>query len=198
MTTKTWALWMGVLLVCCSVLLGSALLLGTVTATAQDQSPAGAASWTAVVADVQAAISASPVKATAGDAAAASVRKPRATASFKKALSTAAEQAFKEKKITRWDLARVRLAIAMRPQALAEAQSCCAAEAYDAGLIPDAADGELDGFDWSSLLSFIQEFLPLILDIIKMITVSQYGPPPAALLHELQPAEWCQNLCMAA
>jgi hypothetical protein len=96
--------------------------------------------------------------------------KPRAaTKSFKNTLSAAAAQAHKDGTITRWQLARVRMAIAFRPDAMAEAQACCLDQAVNDGLMRSPGDGDLDGFDWTQLLAFIKELLPMILQIISIL-----------------------------
>lgn len=127
--------------------------------------PAG---WTDAKPVAAAAVSTQQAEVAAAEVAATNAGP---SASFRKTLSKAAEAAFREGKISRWDLARLRLAIALRPRAIAEAQACCASEAYNAGLIADASIGENYGFDWTNLLAFIKEFLPLILEIIKMFSV---------------------------
>ena len=57
--------------------------------------------------------------------AAAATKAPAATRAFKSALGNAAAQAFREGKITRWQLARLRMAIAFRHDVMAEAQGVC-------------------------------------------------------------------------
>jgi hypothetical protein len=97
----------------------------------------------------------------------------RVSRNFKAALQQAAEDACQAGEISRWELARVRLAIAFRPRAVAEVQGCVVDEACRAGKMSAdaaaAADG--DGFDWNALLEFIRNLLPLILEIIKIFSV---------------------------
>jgi hypothetical protein len=81
----------------------------------------------------------------------------------------AATQAFRDGQISRWQLARLRMAIAFRPEAMAEAQACVIDQAVQDGLILDAGPATKDGFDWSGLLAFLKEFLPMILQIIAML-----------------------------
>lgn len=102
---------------------------------------------------------------------AAADKAPTATRSFKTALEKAAVDAYKAKQISRWDLARIRMALTFRPQAMAECQSCVVDQACSDGLMrgPDAAFKE--GFDWNALLEFIKQLLPLILEIIKIFSV---------------------------
>lgn len=102
-------------------------------------------------------------------AAAAAAKTPAATKGFKTALGTAATAAFQEGKITRWQLARLRMAIAFRADAMAEAQACVIDQACSEGVIRSAGDAELAGFDWTSLLAFIKEWLPFILQIISVL-----------------------------
>jgi len=112
------------------------------------------------------------VYAVQADLAAAAAEKPAAaTKSFKSALDKAAVQAFKSKKISRWDLARIRMAIAFRPAAMAEAQACCIDQAVNDGVIRSGSDGAADGFDWTNLLAFLEGLLPLILELIKIFSV---------------------------
>ena len=94
---------------------------------------------------------------------------PTAIASrgFAKALKRAARQSYKDGEISRWDLARVNLAVFFRPEALAEIQECVIDEAESAGLFR-GKDMRDSGFDWSELLKFIEALLPLILKIISL------------------------------
>jgi hypothetical protein len=111
-----------------------------------------------------------PAPADQATAAAASDAKPAAaTRGFKKALGDAAGQAYRDGQISRWQLARLRMAIAFRPEAMAEAQACVIDQAVQDGLIGDAGPATRDGFDWSGLLAFLKEFLPMILQIIAML-----------------------------
>jgi hypothetical protein len=97
----------------------------------------------------------------------------RVSRNFKAALQQAAEDACQAGEISRWELARVRLAIAFRPRALAEVQGCVIDEACRAGkMAPQSAEAaEADGFDWAALLEFIKQLLPLILQIISIFSV---------------------------
>jgi hypothetical protein len=121
------------------------------------------------VPEVQVAIPASAYAAQAEAAAAAAAKTPAATRSFKAALSKAAEQAWKEGKISRWELARLRLAIVCRPQAIAEAQACVIDQACSEGRLASGAAAELDGFDWAQLIAFLKELLPFILQILSVL-----------------------------
>jgi hypothetical protein len=111
-----------------------------------------------------------PAPAEQAAAAAASDAKPAAaTRGFKKALGDAAGQAYREGKISRWQLARLRMAIAFRADAMAECQACVIDQAQQDGLIGDAGPAQLDGFDWTNLLAWLKELMPLILQIIGML-----------------------------
>lgn len=99
---------------------------------------------------------------------AAADRPAAATRSFKAALSSAAAAAHREGKITRWQLARLRLAIAFRPDAMAEVQACVIDQGIQDGVLKDGADAVKAGFDWQRLLAFLQEWLPKILQIIAV------------------------------
>lgn len=94
-----------------------------------------------------------------------------ASASFRKTLSAAAERAYRDKQISRWDLARIRMAILMRPAAIAEAQACVLEDACQAGMIPVGAAGDVAAVDWSKILSFVISKLPDIIAIIKLFAV---------------------------
>jgi hypothetical protein len=91
-----------------------------------------------------------------------------ATRGFKRALLQAASQERAAGNLTGWELMRVRVAVAMRPARVLEAQSMVVEQACAAGLMQDAAD--LDGFDWEALLEFIRQLLPLILEIIAIFS----------------------------
>ena len=97
----------------------------------------------------------------------------RVSRNFKAALQQAAEDACQAGEISRWELARVRLAIAFRPRALEDVQGCVIDEACRAGkMAPQSAEAaEADGFDWAALLEFIKQLLPLILQIISIFSV---------------------------
>lgn len=106
--------------------------------------------------------------AAVADAAAASERAPAATRDFKRTLNAAATAAYKDGKLTRWQLARLRLAITFRPDAMAEAQACVIDQGIQDGVLKDGDDAVKDGFDWSRLLEFIKQLLPLIMQIIAV------------------------------
>jgi hypothetical protein len=107
-------------------------------------------------------------KAAAAATAAAAEKPAAATRSFKKTLGDAATAAFKDGQITRWQLARVRMAIAFRAEAMAEIQAAVIDQAIQDGVLRDAGPAAMDGFDWSTLLAFIKEWMPFIMQIIAM------------------------------
>ena len=84
---------------------------------------------------------------------------------FWQAFSEAVEQARKEKRITKAQAARLKISGTVRRKKL---RAYCSQQAASAGLVRDAAVGERDGFDWESLLAFIKELLPVILQLISI------------------------------
>ncbi len=77
----------------------------------------------------------------------------------------AVETARKEKRITKAQALRLKVSGTVRRRKL---RSYCSQQAASAGLVRDAAAGERDGFDWESLLAFIKELLPVILQLISI------------------------------
>jgi hypothetical protein len=90
-----------------------------------------------------------------------------ATKSFRRTLLAAAQQAQADGQITRWELFRVRTVSALMPAKLRQAQDVVMDNAVAAGLMGDG-DGDAEGFDWTALLNFIKELLPIILQIIAI------------------------------
>ena len=90
-----------------------------------------------------------------------------ASRSFVRTLKKAAREAYSDREISRWDLARINLAVFFRPEALAEIQECVICEVEDAGLFKGANLRD-QAFDWTALLAFIEALLPLILKIISL------------------------------
>jgi D-aminopeptidase len=82
-------------------------------------------------------------------------------ATFDKAVS----QAVKDKEITRGQAMRLRIPSPARRRKL---RTYCSQQAEMAGLVPSAGRADADGFDWESLLSFIKELLPIIMQIISI------------------------------
>lgn len=147
-------------LVC--VVCGLALLACVSVGWCADAAPAWA---------VQPAAAAVQVATVDAQLAAAADKAPAATRSFKRALEQAAVDSYKAKQISRWDLARIRMALTFRPAAMAEAQACVIDQACSDGLMRAPADGLADAFDWNAILEFIRQLLPLILEIIKIFSV---------------------------
>jgi hypothetical protein len=90
-----------------------------------------------------------------------------ATKGFRRALLTAAVQARDDGTISGWELFRIRTISALQPGKLRDAQDAVVDNACAAGLMLDS-DAESDGFDWTSLLAFIKEFLPILLQILAI------------------------------
>jgi len=112
-------------------------------------------------------LTAAPVAAAAAEPVAAT---PAASKSFKATFLKAAEKAYRDGEINRWQLARLRMAAQFRPQVLAEAQAAVVDDAVEAGAMKPMGPAELAGFDWTQLLAFIQKLLPLILQIISIFS----------------------------
>lgn len=91
----------------------------------------------------------------------------QATKGFRRALLTAATQACDEGTISRWELFRIRTISALYPGKLKDAQDAVVDNACASGLMLDA-DADNDGFDWTQLLAFIKEFLPILLQILAI------------------------------
>lgn len=86
---------------------------------------------------------------------------------FRRTLIKAAEEAHDTGEITRGDLFRLRFA-SLRPQVAAQLERCCAEQAELEGIMP--AGSSFNAFDWTTLLAFIRELLPLILELIKIFS----------------------------
>jgi hypothetical protein len=92
---------------------------------------------------------------------------PKVSQSFKATLLKAAEKAYRDKDISRLDLARIRIAAVLRPNILAEAQAVVTEEAVkEKAMTP--ADATVGTFDWSKLLDFIVKVLPMILALFGL------------------------------
>ncbi len=94
-----------------------------------------------------------------------------ATEGFKASLNKAATKAFREGKISRTDLAKIRLTIMLRPRVTAELQATVLAEfeaAAASGAIPA---GEMPAMgagapDWVAIFELIMKYLPQIIELI--------------------------------
>lgn len=148
------------ILVCLAVA-ACCLALGPVAAQVAPQAPP-VVNWSVEARPVP-TLATVLVPTTATEATAA----PRASASFKKTLDEAAAQAFKSGEITRWQLARIRMAIRFRPEAVAEIQAAVVDDAVAAGRMAPG-DAISAAFDWTKLLDFIKQLLPIILQLISI------------------------------
>ena len=84
---------------------------------------------------------------------------------FVKSIEKAAAKARKDRDIGLVQHWRIQSAI-NRPRTAAKIYAGVVDEGLAAGVL--LADGDADGFDWDSLLAFIEKLLPLILQIISM------------------------------
>ena len=87
---------------------------------------------------------------------------------FRRALLKAAQEERAAGRITGWEMYRIRLASALAPRKIREAQDAVADQACAAGYMAAASDGDGVGFDWTALLDFIKELLPILLQIIAL------------------------------
>lgn len=92
-----------------------------------------------------------------------------ATKGFRRTLLAAAAEEVRDGNLTRWEMLRIRIACALRPDKLRQSQTVVVDQACAAGLMRDA-DAESADFDWTALLAFIKELLPLIMQIIAMFS----------------------------
>ena len=112
---------------------------------------------------------ASPVQLVGVALSATEATQPQAaTANFKAALNEAASRAYKAGEITRWQLASVRLAIVFRGKQLAEVQAAVVDQAVTEAKLPRGADANVNAIDWTSILAFIQQLMPFILQLIAL------------------------------
>lgn len=77
----------------------------------------------------------------------------------------AVDEAKRDKEITKAQAVRLKISGTVRRKKL---RTYYANQAAECGLVRDAAAGERDGFDWESLLAFIKELLPIILQLISI------------------------------
>lgn len=78
---------------------------------------------------------------------------------FRQSLIRAAEEAFANGEISRMQMIAVRMQ-SWRPAKLREIQDACCQELQSRGQMPAAGPGAID---WSALLAFLKELLPIIL-----------------------------------
>lgn len=93
-------------------------------------------------------------------------RKKKAT-SFRKALVTAAKTAAAKGDITGREYRKIRI-VSLWPRMLGKMEAECFAAGVAAGEIP--IESQIVGFDWDSLLAFIEKLLPLILQLIDLFS----------------------------
>ena len=84
---------------------------------------------------------------------------------FVESVLKAANKARKDREIGLVQHWRIQAAV-RRPRTAAKIYAGVIDEGLAAGVL--GAEGEVDGFDWDSLLAFIEKLLPLILQIISM------------------------------
>jgi hypothetical protein len=85
---------------------------------------------------------------------------------FKSVVLAAASQARAEGQIFGFQLLRIRWALAFCPDKVKEMQSLVTENAVAAGVMK-YGDAEDTAFDWTALIAFIKELLPLILQILS-------------------------------
>lgn len=85
---------------------------------------------------------------------------------FRSSLLDAAEQAARAGEIDRRDVFRLRLATSL-PRVLDRLEHECCQHAQASGLA--AANQSAAAIDWTNLISFLKELLPVILEIIKSV-----------------------------
>lgn len=82
--------------------------------------------------------------------------------SFRKALIASAEQAVKDKELSRLDLFRLRVAT-MNKATLEKMHQACAEQ-----VLADGKAASYGAIDWSKLITILKEVLPIILELIKL------------------------------
>lgn len=88
---------------------------------------------------------------------------------FRPALMEAAEEAFNSDEITRQQLRRIRFA-SLIPNMAKSMETFVAEEAESMDKLPAGAAANLSAIDWTNLLAFIKELLPLILQLISIFS----------------------------
>lgn len=86
---------------------------------------------------------------------------------FREKLIQAAQDAVKAGEISRLDAFRIRLHT-LRPEVCARLENEVAGEMQAAG-VPLTMGA--DGFDWSQLLTTLREWLPAILEVLKLFSI---------------------------
>lgn len=93
----------------------------------------------------------------------------RKTGGFRETLLSAAYEERKSGRLGWFKYAKIQIA-SNNPETLEEIQSAVLEQAVRAGKIAPQAAEDPSAFDWSSLLAFIKELLPLILQIISIFS----------------------------
>lgn len=101
--------------------------------------------------------------------AAASTESSAAAKTFDAVFAKAIDQARAEGQLSWGQAFRLKVA-ARNPSRVAEIKQAIADSAVDEGKYKSAASIMAPGFDWNSLLAFIKELLPLILQIISIFS----------------------------
>ncbi len=83
---------------------------------------------------------------------------------FRAAVIKAGEQAVKSGELSRLDLMRLRLAT-MSPKVLEKMHQAASEQ-----ILSDGLAASYSAIDWSQLLAFIKEILPIILELIKLFS----------------------------
>lgn len=99
-------------------------------------------------------------------------------AKFRQEFLKAVDQEFKAGHVSRFDRLRLRIA-ANSERGIKQLHRCCAQQAFDDGKIKS-----FSAIDWEQLLAFIKELLPIILELIKLL--SCIDPAEQMLGSELQ------------
>lgn len=107
-----------------------------------------------------------PVQSFAQDSAAIPLGEPstKSLKEFRATILKAGEQALKAGELSRLDLMRLRLAT-MAPKVLEKMHQAAAEQVLSDGLC--ASYGAID---WTQLIAFIKEILPIILELIKLFS----------------------------
>lgn len=85
---------------------------------------------------------------------------------FRQSLIAAAEQAHADGELTRRELFKLRLAT-LSPRVCDQLEAGCAEQAMSQGAL--AAGTDVSAIDWTSLLALLKEWLPTILEWLKLL-----------------------------
>lgn len=87
--------------------------------------------------------------------------------SFESTLREAARQSFRDGEITRWELARINLALKFNQGVVNEVKDCIISEASNSDKMFSADEMNDGAFDWTKVFEFIMKFIQQIISIIK-------------------------------